>query len=211
MNRPQSISAALVHSRWGRAVLHVMCLMRGGPRHWHLRGIVRELFRLRRARSGPTDRPLCALLLCALLGGGFPVFAFAGSPALTLLPTVQVDGSGIYPNQVASISLPVPIPQTIRLANAASFGQAASLSREETGEPLRSLPPEFAPGNWFGAAQVGVTRRVRPLAEAELRDLLTATLLADGLPGPIRGVRNPKTKREFYAKVQDEQIVVINL
>jgi len=35
--------------------------------------------------------------------------------------------------------------------------------------------------------------------------------LADGLPGQTVRVRNPKTKREFYAKVQDEQTVVINL
>src|SRR5262245_4294276 len=128
MNRPQSISAALVHSRWGRAALHVVCLVRGGPRRWHLRGIVRELFDSRRPRSGQTGHPHCALLLCALLGGGFPVFAFAGSPALTLLPSVQVDGSGIYLHQLASTSLSAPIPQTIRLANAPVFGQAASLS-----------------------------------------------------------------------------------
>jgi flagella basal body P-ring formation protein FlgA len=36
-------------------------------------------------------------------------------------------------------------------------------------------------------------------------------VLADGLPGQTVRVRNPKTKREFYAKVQDEQTVVINL
>ena len=36
-------------------------------------------------------------------------------------------------------------------------------------------------------------------------------VLADGLPGQMVRVRNPKTKREFYAKVQDEQTVLINL
>jgi flagella basal body P-ring formation protein FlgA len=40
---------------------------------------------------------------------------------------------------------------------------------------------------------------------------LKVEALADGLPGQIVRVRNPKTKREFYAKVQDEQVVVINL
>ena len=34
---------------------------------------------------------------------------------------------------------------------------------------------------------------------------------ADGLPGQTVRVRNPKTKREFYAKVQDEQTVLIHL
>ena len=36
-------------------------------------------------------------------------------------------------------------------------------------------------------------------------------VLADGLPGQLVRVRNPRTKREFYAKVQDEQTVLINL
>lgn len=40
---------------------------------------------------------------------------------------------------------------------------------------------------------------------------LKVEVLADGLPGQTVRVRNPKTKREFYAKVQDEQTVVINL
>ena len=208
MNRPQSISAALVNSRWGRATLHVVCLVRGGPRRWHLRGIVRELFRLRRAHSGRADRPLCALLLCALLGGGIPVFAFAGSPALTLLPIARVDGGGIYLHQVAPTSLSIPVPQTIRLANAPSFGQAASLSREQIGELLKSLAPEFASTNWSGAAQVRVARPSRPVAESIS---LKVEALADGLPGQTVRVRNPKTKREFYAKVLEEQIVVINL
>ena len=176
MNRSQSISAALVHRRWGRAALHVVCLMRGGPRRWHLRGIVRELFGSRRPRAGRSGHSLGAFLLCALLGGGIPVFAFAGSPALNLLPAVQVDGSGIYLHQIASTSLSLPIPHTIRLAYAPAFGQAASLSREQIGELLKSVAPEFASTNWSGAAQVRVTRRARPLAESELRDLLTATL-----------------------------------
>ena len=176
MNRPPPISAALVHSRWGRAALHLLCLVRGGPKRWHLRGIVRELFRPRRSQSGSRGHSLCAFLLCALLGGGFPVFAFTGSPALILLPAAQVDGSGIYLHQLASTSLSIPIPQTIRLASAPAFGQAASFSREQIGELLKSLAPEFASTNWSGAFQVRVTRRVRPLAEAELRDLLTATL-----------------------------------
>ncbi len=176
MIRPQSIAAAFAHSRWGRAALHALCLMRGGRCRWHLRGIIRELFSSRRSYSSQAGQPLCAFLLCALLGGGHPVFAFAGSPALTLLPTAQVDSSGIFLHQITSSSLSVPIPQTIRLAGAPAFGQAASLSRDQVGELLRSLAPDFASTIWSGATQVRITRRARPLAESELRDLLTATL-----------------------------------
>lgn len=40
---------------------------------------------------------------------------------------------------------------------------------------------------------------------------LKVEVLADGLPGQTIRVRNPKNKREFYAKVEDEQTVVIHL
>lgn len=217
MNRPQPISAALVRSRWGRAALHVVCLIRRGPRRWHLRGIVRELFGSRRSHSGQAGRRLCAFLLCALLGGGFPVFAFAGSPALTFLPAVQVDGSGIYLHQVASTSLAVPISQTIRLADAPAFGQAASLSREpldesalknaslELVEAVPASQPLLARAVRMLRGQMGFVRNGAPNIS------LKVEALTDGLPGQTVRVRNPKTKREFYAKVQDQQVVVINL
>ena len=47
--------------------------------------------------------------------------------------------------------------------------------------------------------------------DGSLNIALKVEVLADGLPGQTVRVRNPKTKREFYAKVQDEQTVVINL
>ena len=47
--------------------------------------------------------------------------------------------------------------------------------------------------------------------DGALNIALKVEVLADGLPGQTVRVRNPKTKREFYAKVQDEQTVVISL
>ncbi len=40
---------------------------------------------------------------------------------------------------------------------------------------------------------------------------LKVETLEDGLPGQTVRVRNPKTKRELYGKVQNEQTVLIAL
>jgi flagella basal body P-ring formation protein FlgA len=47
--------------------------------------------------------------------------------------------------------------------------------------------------------------------DGSLRISLKVEVLADGVPGQMVRVRNPKTRKEFHAKVQDEQTVVINL
>jgi len=129
----------------------------------------------------------------------------------------QVDGSGIYLHQVASTSLAVPISQTIRLADAPAFGQAASLSREpldesalknaslELVEAVPASQPLLARAVRMLRGQMGFVRNGAPNIS------LKVEALTDGLPGQTVRVRNPKTKREFYAKVQDQQVVVINL
>ena len=74
------------------------------------------------------------------------------------------------------------------------------------------------------AGQPLLARSIRPrpvvqrgqMVEGLVRDgalqiNMRVEVLADGLPGQIVRVRNPKTRREFYAKVQDEQTVIINL
>ena len=134
----------------------------------HVRAIASAFFRF-----------FSALLLCALLGGGLRVFAFPGAPALELLPAAAVDSAGIFLHQIATANQSVLPPQPIRLADAPAFGQAASLSRAQIVELLKSAAPGIAATNWSGAAQVRVTRRTRPLNERELRDLLTATLQKD--------------------------------
>src|SRR5262245_59505573 len=62
---------------------------------------------------------LCAFLLCALLSGELRVIAFPGAPALDLLPSAQVDSSGIYLHQILANAFPSsPNTPPIRLANA---------------------------------------------------------------------------------------------
>ena len=49
------------------------------------------------------------------------------------------------------------------------------------------------------------------MLDGSLNITLKVEVLADGLPGQTIRVRNPKTKREFYAKVQSEQTVLLSL
>jgi flagella basal body P-ring formation protein FlgA len=47
--------------------------------------------------------------------------------------------------------------------------------------------------------------------DGSLNITLKVEVLSDGLPGQTIRVRNPKTKREFYAKVQNDQTVLFSL
>lgn len=94
-------------------------------------------------------------------------------------------------------------------------------------EPLdesarRAGPMEFTEAVMSGQPVLARSVRARPvvqrgmMVDGLMRDgglhiSMKVEVLADGLPGQLVRVRNPKTKREFYAKVQDEQTVVINL
>jgi flagella basal body P-ring formation protein FlgA len=50
------------------------------------------------------------------------------------------------------------------------------LSPTQLNELLLNAAPELVPTNWAGATQVKISRRTRALAEAEIKDLLTASL-----------------------------------
>ena len=75
----------------------------------------------------------------------------------------------------------------------------------QAGQPLLARSVRQRPVVQRGQLVDGLVR------DGTLNISLKVEVLADGLPGQIVRVRNPKTKREFHAKVQDEQTVVINL
>ena len=75
----------------------------------------------------------------------------------------------------------------------------------QAGQPLLARSVRMRPVVQRGQMVDGLVR------EGALNISLKVEVLSDGLPGHTVRVRNPKTKREFYAKVQDEQTVVINL
>ncbi len=97
--------------------------------------------------------------------------------AWRLLPQVQVHASGVYLNELIE-NPPLPLPH-VRLGAAPSIGQAMTLSRAQVTELVRQAVPELVNTNWTGPTQVRVVRRVRPLEEAEVKDLLTAALQRD--------------------------------
>jgi flagella basal body P-ring formation protein FlgA len=74
------------------------------------------------------------------------------------------------------------------------------------------------------AGQVVPARAVRPrpvvqrgrlvdalVQDGSLRITMKVEVLNDGLPGQTVRVRNPKTKREFHAQVQNDQTVLLHL
>jgi flagella basal body P-ring formation protein FlgA len=75
----------------------------------------------------------------------------------------------------------------------------------QAGQPLLARSVRLKPVVQRGQFVDGLVR------DGALHIALKVEVLADGRPGQTVRVRNPKTKREFYAKVQDEQTVVINL
>lgn len=75
----------------------------------------------------------------------------------------------------------------------------------QSGQPVLARSIRMKPVVQRGQFVDGLVR------DGSLNIALKVEVLADGLPGQTVRVRNPKTKREFYAKVQDEQTVVINL
>lgn len=68
---------------------------------------------------------------------------------------------------------------TLRLAQAPTLGQTMSLSRQQIIELAKNAVPELNTTNWSGPLAVHISRRVRPLGEAELLDLLRAALQKD--------------------------------
>src|SRR5882724_3086143 len=93
-----------------------------------------------------------------------------------LLPQAQVDGAGIFLDQiVASPTANVVLPH-LRLAAAPNLGQAASLSRNQIMELAQKSASELFTTNWSGATQVRVSRRTRQFIDSDLIELLTESL-----------------------------------
>jgi flagella basal body P-ring formation protein FlgA len=87
---------------------------------------------------------------------------------------------------------------------------------------LRNPSLELVEGISAGQPLLARSVRMRPVVQrgqmvdgvvqdGALRINMRVEVLGDGLPGQLVRVRNPKTKREFYARVQDDQTVLINL
>ncbi|MBI3875219.1 MAG: flagellar basal body P-ring formation protein FlgA [Verrucomicrobia bacterium] len=148
---------------------------------------------------------LFALLLPSLLARA-PHSVGADATAFALLPAAQVDGSGIYLNQLLAENAAEPAPRA-RLANAPAFGQAVMFTRAQIQELLQKVAPELAAANFTGAQAVRVTRRVRTLEEVELKEQLTAALHREFVKG--KGELELRLTRPWLAtQVPDEPFTV---
>jgi flagella basal body P-ring formation protein FlgA len=116
--------------------------------------------------------------LCSLhtLAGEAPLAAdfTNSSPAAHLRGVAQVDGEGIFLTQVLQPS-GGEVPR-LRLCDSPAYGKSVLLKRGEIAEFARQAGLEQALTNWAGPEVVRVSRLVRPLAEKEVLQLLTASL-----------------------------------
>ena len=96
-----------------------------------------------------------------------------GTPAFELRATAQVDGEGIFLNQV--IATPRDLPQ-LRLCDAPLFGKSAILKQSEVAELARAAGFNETLTNWSGPALTRISRRARQLSEKETLQLLTSVL-----------------------------------
>jgi flagella basal body P-ring formation protein FlgA len=100
------------------------------------------------------------------------------SAVFQLLPEAKVDAAGILLNQIVRSSVHATLP-TLRLAPAPLLGQTIFLSRQQIIALAAPALPALDSTNWIGPDSVRVSRQTRPLAEAELLDLLRAALQRD--------------------------------
>jgi flagella basal body P-ring formation protein FlgA len=109
--------------------------------------------------------------------------ANAGEPGdFQLLAEAKVDAAGIFLDQIMRPSAHATLP-TLRLAPAPLLGQTNSFSRRQVIALASAAFPALDSTNWSGPDSVRVSRLTRPLAEAEVLDLLRAALQRDYVGG----------------------------
>ncbi|MBL9137179.1 MAG: flagellar basal body P-ring formation protein FlgA [Verrucomicrobiales bacterium] len=99
----------------------------------------------------------------------------SAASALTLHPTAEVLGDGIFLDQIVRLVDEQPLPH-VRLAPAPTLGKAAVFTRAQVTDWIREHASDFATTNWTGADRIRIGRRARSLDEIGLRDFLCLTL-----------------------------------
>ena len=96
-----------------------------------------------------------------------------GRTPFRLRANFQADGEGVFLNQLIEPGNDLP---RLRLCDAPAFGKSLALKRAEIASLSGSAGFDGTLTNWTGAEVVRISRRVRPLAEKELLELLTTSL-----------------------------------
>jgi flagella basal body P-ring formation protein FlgA len=119
---------------------------------------------------------LCALLLGLPQLGLAQAGGAAEPDCWKLLPQAQVDGSGVFLDQIVVVSDTTRGLPHIRLAPAPRAGQTVTFSRSDVAGLAQTCQARLQLTNWSGAAAVRVSRRLRAFEDSDLLELLTATL-----------------------------------
>lgn len=122
----------------------------------------------------------CILAATALFLGSRALPADPRTPTsplstLVLKAQVAVDGRGVFLSQVAEDPDQRPLPE-IRILPAPGVGTPLALTRARLQQLLAQPEIGLNLTNWSGATSVLVSRRMRPLEEAEVVQLLTSAL-----------------------------------
>jgi flagella basal body P-ring formation protein FlgA len=92
--------------------------------------------------------------------------------ALQLQPAAQVDGEGIFIQQIARRATALPV---LKLCPSPAFGKTLDLTPAQINDLLAKLAPELATTNWTGADVIHISRTDRPYDDAAMLTLLTQT------------------------------------
>ncbi len=119
---------------------------------------------------------LSFIVVFLLLGGGQ---SSQGLPDLSstqiLLNQAQVDGQGVYLDQLVATNSDLPAPH-VRVADAPAFGRVAVWTRSQVRTLVTSIAPDIATNLTAGAERIRIARRARVLDESELKTMLTSAL-----------------------------------
>jgi flagella basal body P-ring formation protein FlgA len=100
----------------------------------------------------------------------------ASADVWRLLPQAQVDGTGIFLDQVVAMPGAGRAIPHLRIAGAPQPSQPSSFSRSQIALLARLAGAAPLATNWEGATTIHVSRQLRAFEDPELTQLLTATL-----------------------------------
>lgn len=133
---------------------------------------------------------------------------FNASHAATILlqPVAQVDGEGVFLQQIVQSDRPLP---AVRLCDSPLFGKTAELTRAQVSDLLAAAAPDFAATNLAGAEVIRISRRTRTLDETQMLNLLAETLQRDYVKD--QGELELKFQQPWSAIVLPDEALTLNV
>ncbi|MSU62208.1 MAG: flagellar basal body P-ring formation protein FlgA [Pedosphaera sp.] len=130
------------------------------------------------------------------------------SARLQLRSVGQVDGSGVFLDQLLQAPADQPLPH-VRVAVAPAWGQALVFSTTQVVGFLQQHAPDVSAADLTGAPKVRVTRRARQLDEPEFKQMLTTVLQRDTVKD--KGELELRLARPWAAVVVPDEALVLKV